>query len=74
MSRLFEIDAQLRYELGEKLWQLRRKRRLKIVQVSKSTHIPADIIDRIECGRYFSYHDYHLLADLYKAKLILKLE
>ena len=74
MSRLFEIDAPLRYNLGEQLWQLRRSRKLKIIQVSKITHIPADIIDRIECGRYFSYHDYHLLADLYKVKLILKLE
>ncbi len=74
MSSIFNINGQARRELGEQFWQLRRTKQLKLTSVARTTHIPIDIIDRIERGKYFSYHDCVKLANLYNSKLSLKLE
>lgn len=71
---IFKIDANSRLALGEQLWQLRRRHKMRLASVSRQTNIPLNIIDRIECGRYFSYHDYGKLAKLYHCKLKISLE
>ncbi len=74
MSSIFNVNGAVRRELGEQLWRIRRDKQLKLSSVSKITHIPFGIIDRIERGKYFSYHDYVKLAKLYDCKIKISLE
>ncbi len=71
---IFNIHAAIRYELGEQLWKMRRQKQMKLLSVSKITHIPVNIIDRMERGKYFSYSECNKLAHLYGCKLKILLE
>ncbi len=74
MSSVFNINYQLRRELGKQLWLARRDKQLKLISVTKSTHIPYEIIDKIERGKHLSYHDCVKLANLYGRKIKVLLE
>ena len=68
------IDKETQKEIGMELWKMRRDKHLRLRNVQTQTHIPADVIERIEIGRGLNYGIIRKLITFYGKKMKIVFE
>ena len=63
------IDKETQREIGMELWKMRRDKRLRLQNVQTQTHIPANVIEKIEIGRNLNYGVIRKLVTFYGKKM-----
>ena len=63
------VDKETQQQIGMELWKIRRDKRLQLRNVESQTHIPANLIERIEIGRNLNYSIVRRLITFYGKKM-----
>lgn len=63
------VDKETQKQIGMELWKMRREKHLRLRNVQTQTHIPADVIERIEIGRGLNYGIIRKLIAFYGKKM-----
>ena len=74
MAKIYLMDRETLFQIGEELWRLRRERHLRVSQISKQLCIPEKEIEALEMGRHIQYGYMRKLAQFYGKKLRVTLE
>ena len=59
------ITKELRLEVGQALWEARRKKKLRLSSVAEAINVNEKYIDLIEMGRVFEFSLVRKLANFY---------
>lgn len=68
------ITKELRKDIGEALWQLRRDKKLRLSTVARAVNYHERQIDLLEMGRKFDYSLLRKLAKYYNVNMKIKFE
>ena len=74
MAKIYLMDRETLFQVGEELWRLRRERHLRLSQISKQLCIPEKEIEALEMGRHIQYGYMRKLEQFYGKKLRVTLE
>ena len=68
------LDKQTAREIGQALWQMRTEKHMYLRHVVKATHIPSEVIEGMEIGKFIQYGTIRKLINFYGKKMKITFE